>query len=122
MQTSIDYEIDELADAARLLKALESGGGWLSARVLRGRTGLCDRTIRKLVVEQLRPRGVRVLSCGKGYKLAETDEEVAEFRRFMLRRTATGVDNLASVLGLGRNEALNEIRRYWIANELSEKR
>jgi len=113
MQTNLNLEFDEetLEAAKRILNELELSDGWMRMDRLAFLADLKPRTIRKVIVTYLRPRGYRVLSSSKGYKIARTDEEIAEASRWMQDRAITGIENFARQAGISLTEAIERIRR-----------
>jgi hypothetical protein len=101
--------------AWKIMDALERAGAWVAADALAAKTGLDMRLMRKAIVENIRSKGLRVLSGPRGYKIAQTDEEIERAASFMRRRAITGIKNFARIKGIGYFEAMNQIKAVMVA-------
>jgi DNA-binding IclR family transcriptional regulator len=118
-QTTLDLEIKISQDAKKIVDALEQSGKWMRVKELSAITELHERTIRRLIVEVLRPKGIIIISGQDGYKLAATSEEVVSAVSEMGARVLTGAMNYAAMKGISLSKAFTEIRGMAIGKALS---
>lgn len=74
----------------------------MTVKAIQARTGLSDETItgfnHQALAKELNRRGTPVASCGNGFFLAETPEELVEYADYLLRHARATLDRWECVL------------------------